>query len=83
MDETKQPDAFAGTNTGRTVASFRLPISVKSLAMIVDGLTREYGKELTMRQVDVWLVIEQPNPSVLLPHAPCGKEQRVVGGQNG
>lgn len=63
----KQPDQFAAANTGRTVASFRLPVSVKSLAMIVNGLTRAYGKRLTMRQVDVWLVIEQPNNRVSGP----------------
>lgn len=64
MDETKQPDAFARENTGRTVARLRLPVEVKLLSMIADGLTREYGKGLTMRQVDVWLVIEQSNNSI-------------------
>ena len=45
----------------RQVASFRLPVSVKSLAAMVDGLTREYGKGLTMRQVGDSLIIEQHN----------------------
>jgi len=45
----------------RQVAAFRLPVSVKSLAAMVDGLTREYGKGLTMRQVGDSLIIEQPN----------------------
>lgn len=26
--------------------------------------------------------LSTPNPGVLLPHAPCGKEQPVVGGPN-
>ena len=48
----------------RLVASFRLPVSVKSLAAMVGGLTREYGKSLTMRQVGDLLIIEQPNNSI-------------------
>jgi len=45
----------------RQVAAFRLPVSVKALCAMVDGLTREYGKGLTMRQVGDSLIIEQPN----------------------
>jgi hypothetical protein len=45
----------------RQVAAFRLPVSVKLLAEMADSLTREYGKDLTMRQVGDSLIIEQPN----------------------
>jgi hypothetical protein len=56
------PSGTVGADV-RRVAAFRLPVSVKSLAAMVDGLTREYGKGLTMRQVGDSLIIEQPNHS--------------------
>jgi hypothetical protein len=47
----------------RQVAAFRLPVSVKLLAAMVAGLTREYGDGLTMRQIGDSIIIEQPNKS--------------------
>ena len=63
MDNDTSASAAPGTLRAdvRQVAAFRLPVSVKSLCAMVDGLTREYGKGLTMRQVGDSLIIEQPN----------------------
>jgi hypothetical protein len=44
----------------RQVASFRFPVSVKSLDSMVEILTHEYGRGLTMRQVGEFLIIEKP-----------------------
>jgi hypothetical protein len=66
----------------RQVAAFRLPVSVKSLAAMVDGLTREYGKDLTMRQVGDSLIIEQPNTPLQTAERSGASLDAVVGGSN-
>jgi hypothetical protein len=43
------------------VASFALPISIKSLSEISETLTREHGPGLTMREDHGKLIVERPN----------------------
>ena len=67
-DKTMNNEPKAVVNSDvRQVATLRLPVGVKSLDAIVDGLTQEYGSGLTMRQAGGFLVIEQPNAEVELP----------------
>jgi hypothetical protein len=43
------------------IATIRLPVSVKSLLCITEGLTLEHGKDLRMRQTEDSIVIFKPN----------------------
>jgi hypothetical protein len=49
------------------LASLRLPLSVKSMLCITEGLTLEHGKGLVMRQIEDSLVIFKPNEKVEAP----------------
>ena len=67
MSEDKNTNADAVEADARLVASFRLPVSVKSLIVLGDWLHRQYGAGLTMRQQGEFLFIMKPQSQAREP----------------
>ena len=78
---------LGGVTLGRPagdVAYMRMPLSLGAMAPLEKFISAAYGKDCVCTEDPKgWLKVSTPNPSVLLPHAPCGKEQRVVGSRDG
>jgi len=79
---TLQPHSAVGRPAG-DVAYMRMPLSLGAMASLEKFISAAYGKDCVCTEDPKgWLKVSTPNPSVLPPAAPAGREQRVVGSPN-